>query len=255
MEDQRDETRLEPVDPKSRKRWFIALPAVAVLAAAGVIVGLTWDNEPKAGVGAEVDLAKPYTGTPAANWAEGLAGITSPAARPVGGFTAAEVDAAFKQARAAISAVRLDPRALNDHDGSVLLNLLSPRARTEFEPMLTGRDTTEKSKLLILLGEHRLLPVSPRMSGTLTAKPGPAKGELVIHAAYVTAYAFDGPKTELTSPADFVSLVRDEQDYLIRAGARFAKADVGLSYGEGSGYTSYMACDAAKVGILAPQVL
>lgn len=238
------------------KRALLTLGVVLVLAAGAVLVKVVLDRttgEAPPAAGGRVDFSRPYAGTAAESWAEGLAGISAPAGQAVGGFTPAEVDAAFQQVRAAISAARLDPRALNQHDGTVLLKLLAPTSRSEFEPALTSRDPAELGKFLTLIGEHKLLPASPRMAGSLTAKPSHRKGELLIQANYVTAYAFDGDQAKLTSPADFVSFVRDEQNYVFRSGNQFAKGDIGLTYGEGSGYTSNMACDAAKIGILAPQ--
>ncbi|WET81445.1 hypothetical protein P3102_09630 [Amycolatopsis sp. QT-25] len=91
-----------------------------------------------------------------------------------------------------------------------------------------------------------------RMAGSLTAKPGD-KGELIVHASYAVAYAFDARPAEARSPADIVPFVREEQDYVIRKAPPFAKADAGLSFGDGASYRSRMACDAIKTGVLAPQ--
>ncbi|WP_233620693.1 hypothetical protein [Amycolatopsis sp. WAC 01416] len=135
-----------------------------------------------------VDLDRPFDRTPAANWREGIAGITVPPGH----------------------------------------------------------------RYFTLIGAKGLSQVPPRMTGSLTAKPG-GKGELIVHASYAVAYAFDARPDEARSPADIVPFVREEQDYVLRKAPPFAKADAGLSIGEGSGYTSRMACDAIKTGILAPQ--
>ncbi|RSN26583.1 hypothetical protein DMC63_01735 [Streptomyces sp. WAC 05977] len=158
-----------------------------------------------------------------------------------------------KQAsRRGFAAARLGSRALQHADGSELLRLLTPNERVRLEPVLTSRLKVEKGKYLTLIGPHRLLQVSPRMTGFLTSKAG-EKGELVVHASYTTAYAFDAHPGEARSPSDIVPFVRDEQDYVIRKAPPFAEADAGLSFGEGAGYHSHMACDALKAGILAPQ--
>ncbi|WP_414940585.1 hypothetical protein [Amycolatopsis sp. cmx-11-51] len=199
-----------------------------------------------------VDLNRPYDRTPAANWAEGLAGITVPPGQAVGGFTAKEVDAAYRTVTEAIAAARLSSRALQNKDGSELLALLAPNERARLEPALTSALTVEKGRYLTLIGPNRLLQVRPRMTGSLTAKPGD-EGELIVHASYTTAYAFDAFPSEARTPADIVPFIREEQDYVIRKAPPFAKADAGLGFGEGSGYHSNMACDAIKTGILAPQ--
>ncbi|UUV34246.1 hypothetical protein NQK81_12605 [Amycolatopsis roodepoortensis] len=208
---------------------------------------------PKAApVSGGVDLNRPYDRTPAAYWREGIAGIVVPPGNAVGGFTAEEVDAAYRTVTEAIAAARLGSRALQNADGSELLRLLTPNERVRLEPVLTSRLKVEKGKYLTLIGPHRLLQVSPRMTGFLTSKAG-EKGELVVHASYTTAYAFDAHPGEARSPSDIVPFVRDEQDYVIRKAPPFAEADAGLSFGEGAGYHSRMACDALKAGILAPQ--
>ncbi|ANN22149.1 hypothetical protein SD37_31240 [Amycolatopsis orientalis] len=199
-----------------------------------------------------VDLNRPFDRTPAATWAEGLAGITVPPGQATGGFTAKEVDVAYRTVTEAISAARLGSRALQNHDGSELLALLSPNERVRLEPTLTNALTVEKGRYLTLIGPNRLLQVRPRMTGSLTAKPGD-EGELIVHASYTTAYAFDALPSEARRPADIVPFLRDEQDYVIRKAPPFAKADAGLGFGEGAGYHANMACDAIKTGILAPQ--
>ncbi|MFE6612328.1 hypothetical protein [Amycolatopsis sp. NPDC057786] len=231
---------------------------VALLGAAAVVVpqmrGSADPGQPPkaAPVLIGVDLDRPFDRTPAANWREGLAGITVPPGQAIAGFTAQEVDAAYRKVTEAISAARLGSRALQDHDGSELLALLAPNERARIEPKVTSTATLEKSQYLVLIGPNRLLPVSPRMTGSLTTKSG-EDGELIIHASYVTAYAFDARPGEVRSPEDVVPFVRDEQDYVIRKAPPFAKADAGLGFGDGAGYSSRMACDAAKAGILAPQ--
>ncbi len=255
--------------PRSRRRFRMSrrgrvltlflVVTVVVLGAGAVVMQQLRGRDAGSGqppraapVAIGVDLARPYERTPAVNWREGLAGITVPTGQPVGDFTAQEVDAGFRTVTQAIAAARLGSRALQDHDGAELLALLAPNERARIEPKLTSAATVDKSQYLILIGPNRLLPVPPRMTGSLTTKSA-ENGELIIHASYVTAYAFDARPGEARSPEDIVPFVRDEQDYVIRKAPPFAKADAGLSFGDGLGYNAHMACDAAKTGILAPQ--
>ncbi|WP_410583329.1 hypothetical protein [Amycolatopsis sp. lyj-108] len=243
-------------------RWHVVVlflvMTVAVLAAAVVVVnqlrGSSSSGQPPrvAPVLSGVDLARPFDRTPAANWREGVAGITVPPGQAIGGFTAQEVDAAYQTVTKAIAAARLGSRALRDHDGSELLALLTANERKRLEPTLTSGPTLEKDRYFTLIGAKGLSQVPPRMTGSLTAKPG-GNGELIVHASYAVAYAFDARPDEARSPADIAPFLREEQDYMIRKAPPFAKADAGLSIGEGSGYRSRMACDAIKTGILAPQ--
>ncbi|OXM47595.1 hypothetical protein CFP75_23525 [Amycolatopsis alba DSM 44262] len=234
---------------------FLALTVVLLVAATIVVRQLrdTGSGQPPkaAPVPVGVDLDRPYDRTPAATWGEGLAGIIVPPGQAVGDFTAEEVDAAYRKATEAIAAARLGSRALGG-DGSELLALLNPNERARLEATLTSAPTVEKGKYLTLIGPNRLLPARPRMIGSLTAKAA-RKGELIVHASYVTAYAFDVRPGDARSPVDIVPFVRDEEDYMIRKEPSFAKGDAGLGLGDSAGFTSRMACDAIKTGVLAPQ--
>lgn len=56
--------------------------------------------------------ADPYAGTPADQWANGAAGIVLPAARPIGGFTTAQVESAHQTTRKLLIAADLDKTTL-----------------------------------------------------------------------------------------------------------------------------------------------
>lgn len=43
--------------------------------------------------------ADPFSGTPADRWGDGATGIVLPSARPVGGYTAAQVESAYEKTR------------------------------------------------------------------------------------------------------------------------------------------------------------
>ncbi|MFC3447921.1 hypothetical protein [Amycolatopsis speibonae] len=243
---------------RGRVLALFLVSTVVVLVAATIVVqqmrGRAETAQPPkvAPILTSVDLDRPFDRTPAADWREGLAGITVPPGQDIGDFTAMEVDAAYRKVTEAIAAAKLGPRTLRDGNGSEVLALLAPNERTRLEPMLTGPLTVEKGNYLTLIGPNRLLPARPRMTGSLTAKAGRG-GELIVHASYATAYAFDAGSGEARSPVDIVPFVRDEQDYVLRKAPPFAKADAGLGFGDGASYKSRMACDAIKTGVLAPQ--
>ncbi|MFD5097169.1 hypothetical protein ACFWMR_41615 [Amycolatopsis thailandensis] len=242
---------------RGRVLALFLVSAVVVLVAATIVVqqmrGTDAGQQPKAApVRTGVDLDRPFDRTPASAWAEGIAGITVPPGQDIGGFTAAEVDAAYRKVAEAISAAKLGSRTLQDGNGSEVLALLAPNERARLEPMLTGPLSVEKGNYLTLTGPNRLLPARPRMTGFLRAKPG-REGELIVHASYATAYAFDARPSEARSPADIVPFVRDEQDYVLRKAPPFDQADAGLGFGDGASYKTRMACDAIKTGVLAPQ--
>lgn len=204
---------------------------------------------------ARVDLTQPFLDTPAASWREGIAGFTVPAATKTGTFTASQVAAAFGKVQQAVTAAHLDHKALDTHDGTALLALLAPNDAAYVKTFLDKPDKTEAAGYLTMLADgFRLLPTSPRLNGRLSARPGTTSGELVIHAEYVLAYAFDPEHPAMiTGPGDIVAFERVDETYTVRTGARYVKGDQGLAFGTGQEESFSMACAASKAGYLAPR--
>ncbi|MEW2500940.1 hypothetical protein AB0878_10700 [Amycolatopsis sp. NPDC047767] len=251
----RARTRRAPLR-RPRGRWWgatLVLLVLGVTVAAIVLVG----SQPKAEsaapnptavpVVAPVDLARPYDRTPAQNWSKGFDGIATAAAEP------GAVTEAYAQVKRAIFAARLEPAVVTGHDPRAFLAQLAPDAR----PWIASNVAEHGKGLLPYVTEiadgYRLLDAGPRIFGTLTAHPGAKPGELAVDAKYVVAYAFDDPHpADLTGPAEIVSFVRVDENYVLRSGTGFSKTSQGLWIdGEHSGFSS-VGCAAAKTGFLAP---
>jgi hypothetical protein len=203
---------------------------------------------------AKVDLAQPFARTPAAEWKDGVAGFTVPAAAAVGDFSAEEVASAYKQATEAVVQSRLDRKILIAHDPSAFLALFSKNEAKRVKEILDKPDKTESAGFVTLVADgFTLLPSGPKLNGRLSAKPGTEKNELIVHAEYLVAYAFDTAKPEdLTGPGDIVAFSRKEEDFSILKGSGYYDEDLGLQLGAGEGMTYSMACEPAKLGYLAP---
>ncbi|WP_158880699.1 hypothetical protein [Amycolatopsis anabasis] len=203
---------------------------------------------------AKVDLAKPFANTPAVQWADSADALETPAATPVGSFTAQQVGDAIAKVKQVINLGHLDRRTLEGHDTASYLALLSPDERDHLRQLLAKPDKNEAGYYVTHIADgFRLLPAGPKINGKLTVRPGDQKGELVVHAAFVTAYAFhtDNPE-RLSGPGEIVAFHRLDLDYVLRDASEFAKRSVGLALGAGSGSTFSMACGPAKTGYLAP---
>ncbi|GAB3159126.1 hypothetical protein GCM10027258_71690 [Amycolatopsis stemonae] len=249
-----------------RRRWWIFAVLVAILAvttAAIVYVG----RRPAPAAGppnptsvpevAPVDLARPYARTPADVWPKGIGGIASPAAAPVGKFTAEAVADAYAKSRQAITAAHLDPAVLSAHDPKAYLALFAPDQREQMTPWLTAKPAKDKPGLDSYLTEiadgYHLLDAGPRTFGTLTARAGDKPGELAVDAKYVVAYAFDNVHPEtLTSPNEIVSFLRVDETYVVATSAGLAKNSRGLWLDGGRSAVSSVGCAAAREGFLAP---
>jgi hypothetical protein len=100
--------RLVPGSPPSRhhpRALAATKPAVTTTAQPGPTVSLPGLTSPLDVNRPPVD---PFSGTPADHWADGAAGITIPAARAHGPYTAAQVRSAYETTRAMLVAGNLD---------------------------------------------------------------------------------------------------------------------------------------------------
>lgn len=196
-----------------------------------------------------VEMSRPFADTPAQNWAEGVAGLTTP---PPGKVGAQQTAAALDSVKQLITAAALDHDTLEAHHADHYLALLAPDARADIRPVVNGPDKVAASSHVTFLADgYHLLPAAPRMTGNLTMHPG-KPGELVVHASYVIAYAFDPGSQPVSGPADIEPFQRVEADYVLRTGSTFAKSSTGLWPGASSFSQYAMGCAAAKAGFLAP---
>ncbi|MDT7727062.1 MAG: hypothetical protein QOI21_3638 [Actinomycetota bacterium] len=203
---------------------------------------------------AKVDLAQPFARTPAATWKDGAAGFSVPAPAAVGAFSAEEVASAYDQVTKLVTQSRLDRKMLIAHDPSAYLALLATNEAKRVKEILDKPDKFESTSFVTQVADgFTLLPTGPKLSGRLSAKPGNEGGELIVHAEYLIAYAFDTAKPEdLTNPGDIVAFYRQDENYSLLKGSEYYDEDLGLRSGAGEGMTYSMACAPLKAGYLAP---
>lgn len=202
---------------------------------------------------AQLDLTKPFASTPAADWADGAAGITAPAPKAIREFSAAQVAEATGLVREALVASRIDTRLVVGHDPTGYLGLLAPDARRQLQPLFgDGHEPQVQSLVSMVASGTELLPVDPKVSGSMSVRAG-GPGELVVHTNYVFVYAFQpaGP-VPLTAAMDVLVVVRADVDYVLRTGQRWSKGSRGLWYGAASGHVYSISCAAYRAGLLAP---
>jgi hypothetical protein len=203
---------------------------------------------------AAVDLTQPFSNTPAALWKDGAAGFSTPAASAIGTFSAVQIKDAYDKVIHAVAAGRLDRKTVEGHDTTAFLASFAPNDAKFIKTKLDQPDKSGAASYVTLIADgFHLLPAGPRLNGRLSATSGTEPGELVIHAEYVIAYAFDTAHAEqLTSPGDIVAFMRQDENYLIHTGSRYYKADQGLGFGDGKGEWLSVACAPYKAGYLAP---
>lgn len=265
-EDVRDLLRAER--RRRRGRWFagglvvLAVGAVATLLVRTTLFEPVEGNPSRGGDTAPAaadhqalfDVTRPFAATPAADWPGGAAAIVPPQPRAVGDFSATEVADATRKVRDLLIASRLDPRMLASHDPSAYLGMLAPDARRQLEPSFgPGREPEVQSLVSLMAPGSALLPVEPRVSGSMSLSPGKEDGELVVHTNYVFAYAFQPPeKLRLTDAMNTIVVVRADVDYILRVGGKWKDTSRGLWYDAAYGFGYSIGCDAYRKGFLAP---
>ncbi|MGW7535080.1 hypothetical protein [Amycolatopsis sp. NPDC054798] len=192
-----------------------------------------------------VDLTRPFAGTPAQNWPEGIAGLAIPAPAKVGSFSAKQVEAAQEQVKHAVEVAQFDPGVLEGHHPDGYIGLFAPDARADLR-------TNPQDFVVYLEDGYRLLPVRPKMTGKMTVAPGEA-GELNVHVSYVVAYAFDPGHHVIEGPGDLEPFVRVGADYIVRSGSAWEQGSRGLWMNKFEAFFTSVSCDALKNRQLGPE--
>jgi hypothetical protein len=140
----------------------------------------------------------PFAGSPAAGWANGAAGITIPPARPHGPYTAAQVAAAYAQARTMLVAMNLDPATLRGGKPTAMANLMISQQRKQFLGGLdkTGQDShgfplSTRTMVAAFAPGTSFLTNVVKTRGTLSARISTVSGvrALGVEVNYIFVYA------------------------------------------------------------------
>jgi hypothetical protein len=225
-----------------RGHWTGSLVLVVILAVAG---GLTWQRfghtaggiqhagagpAPSAGSASptaapsamgtispvhlfEGPPADPFAGTPADGWADGAAGIVAPHARPVGGFTAAQVAAAYATTRKLLIAANLDRTTLLGGKPATFAKLLTARQRAQFLAGLNKKGVDKRGSPVstrywvasFAPGSAVLIGNAIKVHGTMGARAAMESGTevLTVQVNYIYVYAIEPPN----DPTDWMRLL------------------------------------------------
>ena len=222
-----------------RRKWRVAQLAAALLAVTLLLVGggIVWlrfghaggspDRSAPApdtalgsilGTIAPGDLfagatADPFLGTPANGWADGAPGIVAPPAEAVGGFTAAQVAAAYATTGEIVAAASLDEQTLLGGPPVALERLLTAAQRATFKAGLgahglgkDGRPLSTRSWVASFApGTAQLDGSVIKVSGTMNAVVVTESGRQVLRVEvnYAFVYAVEPPH----NPTDWTRVV------------------------------------------------
>lgn len=157
--------------------------------------------------------ADPFASSPADSWADGTAGIVIPAARPVGGFTAAQVAAAYQTTRKLLMAGDLDHQTLLGGPPTAYADLLTSEQRAQFLGALNkeganaaGRPVSTRMWVMSFApGSSQLIGNVIKVQGTMSAKSVDDSGTtaLAVTVNYLFVYPIEPPG----DPADWMRFV------------------------------------------------
>lgn len=142
-------------------------------------------------------LQEPFRGSPAAQWADGAAGIELPEATAVGGMSKAQVADALQKTKEFLVAANLDPATLRGERPAAALAILDPRQPEvpgELERSLT-HPTADNTPVMLFtrFDPAQVEPVGDvvKVRGSMKAEQG-EHGELLV----VADYTFVHPMTK-----------------------------------------------------------
>jgi len=159
----------------------------------------------------------PFAGTPAEGWAYGAADIVLPAAKPVGNYSAAQVELAYQWTKKLLVAANLDPQTLAGGTPTAFANLLTNYQRTWFVGGLNKKgleqngapQSTRWFVMSFAPGSTQLIGDGIKVHGTMSAKAVTASNgapELDIDVDYLFVYAAEPPH----HPEQWMRLIDEE---------------------------------------------
>ena len=157
--------------------------------------------------------ADPFAGSPADGWANGASGIVVPAAKPLSGFSAAQVASAYASTRKLLIAADLDKPTLLGGKPDAFAALLTAQQRATF---LKGLNTigvdkggyplsTRRWLATFAPGSVKIIGDVIKVHGTMSARIAHESGTtaLAIDVNYLFAYAIEPPGR----PSDWMRVV------------------------------------------------
>jgi hypothetical protein len=198
-----------------RATAWTSVGVVLVLAAVGTFAWLQLRHPSTAATGTPVapavavaaptadPRADPFAGTSANTWADGAGGIVVPAVKPVGHFTAAQVETAYQTTRKLVIAADLNQPTLLGGAPTAFADLLTSQQRALFLGGLNKKGANKggypvSTRMWVMSfapGSTELIGSVVKVQGTMSAKSVSDSGTtaLAITVNYLFTYAIEPP--------------------------------------------------------------
>jgi len=194
--------------------WLHHKAAATTAASARPTAQVKLTTRPVSPVDTNGPPADPFSGTPADHWADGAAGITVPAARAHGPYTAAQVRSAYQTTRTLLIAGNLDWPTLRGGAPKAFEALLVPPERKDFLAGLhttaVGKDGSEKNTrgwiTTFAPGSTTFVTTIVKVRGRMGAGIATVPGGKVLRITvdYLFVYVVEPPG----DPADWMRVVQ-----------------------------------------------
>ncbi|GAA3200315.1 hypothetical protein [Actinocorallia longicatena] len=170
-------------------RQGVALGMAAVLVA-GVGVWAAARNAGADDLVPTLSADAPFLGSPAEDYADGADGVAPPPARAIGGFSAAQVAAAYQGTERTVEAAALDRATLEGAAPAAFLAAIDPA-----QAAVLG-DRARSQVVSLAPGSAELVGERIKVRGTMKAAPATYHGRNGLHVSvdYTFVYALRNPK-------------------------------------------------------------
>ncbi|MGH3172162.1 MAG: hypothetical protein ACRDN0_40690, partial [Trebonia sp.] len=150
----------------------------------------------------------PFQNTPADKWPNGSAGIVVPAAKPVGGYSASQVEYAYETTKKLLTAAALNKQTLLGGAPTAFADLLTTQEHASFVGDLDkiGVDKSSRGYVMSFApGTTKLIGSAIKVHGSMEARAATDKGDPVldVDVNYLVTYAVEPPH----APADWMRVV------------------------------------------------
>ncbi|MEU9301562.1 hypothetical protein [Streptomyces sp. NPDC048269] len=162
-------------------------------------------------------LKEPFRGSPAAQWADGAAGIEVPQATAVGGLSQAQVAEGLGKAKQFLVLANLDPATLRGERPAAALDMIDPGQKqvVDLLEQALARPAKDSDPLQFFTradpARVRLAGDVVKVRGRMTVEPGEQDGQVNVLVDYTFVY----PLIQARAGADEVSrtIVRRQMEF------------------------------------------
>jgi hypothetical protein len=181
-----------------------------------------------------------FAGTPAESFQAATDAIAPPAPQAVTGFSASDVGNDLTMVKQAMTAARLDPKMLVDHDASNFINLLAPDGRQTVQDYFTSNNAFPYATRLQADTTLTNDPIRAKGVWTVTGQQVDNRPAVVIETNYIWVYPVAANRSGVGAN---LIVVRDQITWVVYDSDGLESSSVGLWVKHAAAFGSNLDCD------------